>query len=114
MRFSLLALVVLAACGSSADITPPAPTCAQCVATTSVNMQGRLFVPPDIKVAPGATVSFTNLDGFNHNVVFAGTAIATVADFTTGTKTAVMPTTKGTYTFVCTRHAGMTGSVHVE
>ena len=114
MRYSLLALVVLAACGSSADITPPVPTCSQCVATTSVDMKGRLFVPPDIKVAPGATVSFTNSDGFNHNVTFANTTITTVADFTTGTKTTVMPTTKGTYTFVCTRHAGMTGSVHVE
>jgi plastocyanin len=119
MRIGLtLALVALTACsggGSSSDGTPTIPsTPAAPVATTSVNMQGNVFDPTHILVAPGATVTFTNSDGISHNVIFAGQAVAPISDWTTGNRTAVMPTAPGTYSYTCTLHAGMSGSVKVQ
>lgn len=86
-------------------VTAPAP---------SVTLTGSQFVPPSIVVAPGATVDFTNLDGFSHNVTFADAGITSVPNFSSGTRAVTMPVAVGTYTYRCTLHAGMTGSVKVE
>jgi plastocyanin len=121
MRIGLtLALVAMTACGGggSSGGTPTTPTTpstpAAPVATTSVNMQGSAFDPAHILVAPGATVTFTNSDGISHNVIFAGQAVPPINDWTSGNRTAVMPTAVGTYAYTCTLHPGMSGSVKVQ
>jgi plastocyanin len=120
MRFRLmLAIVAAAACGGSgSDGTPTTPfiptTPNTPVATTSVSLQGNLFSPADIVVAPSAAVTFTNTDGINHNVVFANQGITSIGDWPSGTRTATMPAAAGTYTFTCTLHAGMNGTVKVQ
>jgi plastocyanin len=86
--------------------TPAAPT-----ATTSVAMQNTAFNPQDIVVSPGATVTWTNNDGINHNVTFAN---ASTGDFSSGSQSLVMPTATGTYNYSCTIHRGMTGTVKVQ
>lgn len=113
MRYSLLTLVLVAACGSS-DVLVAPPAGPAPVVTTSVTMQSRLFAPASIQVSPGATVTFTNADNFNHNVTFSGGAVATIPNFATGAKTAVMPMTAGLYNYTCTLHSGMNGSVTVK
>ncbi len=118
-------IAVLGACGgsgggTSAPITPTTPTTPTTpntpgpVVATAVRLSGSAFVPPDIQVTPGATVTFTNTDGIVHDVTFASTAITSVGNFTTGDRTAVMPTTAGTYAYRCTHHIGMNGSVLVK
>lgn len=122
MRSPLLlaSLVLLAACGGSADSTtapgtgtgtgtPPVPT-----VTTSVNLSGNTFSPSAIQVSPGAVVTWTNSDSYNHNVTFASTDVGTVANFATGSRTLTMPAAVGTYTYHCTIHAGMNGTVEVK
>jgi plastocyanin len=84
------------------------------VATTAVDMKNSAFNPANIKVAPSATVNFTNSDGINHNVTFASTAVTSVGNFASGTQAVTMPAAAGTYTFRCTLHAGMSGSVLVQ
>ena len=84
------------------------------VATTSVSLINTAFVPPDIRVSPGATVTFTNNDGIQHNVTFANSGIVSTGNFASGPKNVVMPVTPGTYTFQCTIHGGMAGSVLVQ
>ena len=65
-------------------------------------------------VSPSATVVFTNSDGYNHNITFASAAVTGAGDFATGTKSIAMPAAAGTYTYRCTLHAGMSGSVLVQ
>ena len=103
------ALAITLGCGGAAGPLEPEP-----VATTTVNILSKTFDPPSIKVAAGATVTFNNQDTFNHNITFADTTITSVANFAASTRTAVMPTTPGTYTYTCTRHSGMIGTIRVE
>lgn len=84
------------------------------VVTTSVNLQGTAYNPADIQVSPGATVTFTNLDGIPHTVTFDNTSIASVDQFSTGAKTVTMPTATGTYAYHCTIHPTMKGTVLVK
>jgi hypothetical protein len=52
--------------------------------------------------------------GINHNVTFASVSVTGATDFASGSRPVVMPTAPGTYTYRCTIHPGMTGSVLVE
>ena len=83
------------------------------VATTSVQMQANKFAPASIRVAPSATVTWTNSDGYPHNVVFSGT-VGTIAAFDAGNRSLQMPSAAGTYNYTCNLHAGMNGSVTVQ
>jgi plastocyanin len=76
-------------------------------------MSGSRFSPNAIRVAPGATVTWTNSDGIDHNVTFAG-AVGTIPAFKTGSKALQMPSAAGSYTYSCTLHSGMNGSVQVQ
>jgi plastocyanin len=112
-----LFLLAAAACGGGGDsaTNPGNPgNSGNPVVTTSVNIQGTAFNPNEIQVSPGATVSFTNNDGFAHNVTFSSSAITSITDFSTGTKSTAMPTVAGTYAFHCTIHPSMTGTVKVQ
>lgn len=121
MRYSrLLALVVAASCGggggsSSTPTTPVVPvTPTVPVATTAVSLKSNQFNPPDILVAPSATVTFTNNDGIAHNVTFASPDVASINNWSTGDRTAKMPAPAGTYSYTCTIHPGMNGTVKVQ
>lgn len=121
---SILALAVLVtSCGGSDSsvtgttnpITPTPPvTPVAPVVTTSVDMKNTAFTPSAIQVSSGAVVTFTNSDGFAHNVTFANTAIGNTGNYSTGAKTLTMPAAAGSYTFQCTLHGGMNGSVTVK
>jgi plastocyanin len=115
--FYLFPLAAVLACGGGSDTTSPGGGGGggSAVATTSVTMQGTAFNPPAIRVAPGATVTWTNADGFAHNVRFAASAASiAIADFATGSRTLQMPAAAGTYTYTCGLHPGMNGSVTVQ
>jgi plastocyanin len=119
-RFILLSLAAALACGGSSDSTGPGGTGGTGgtggsgpVATTAVTMQTNRFSPAAIRVAPSATVTWTNADGYNHNVIFAG-AVGTIPAFSTGNQSLQMPSAVGTYSYSCNLHAGMTGTVQVQ
>lgn len=84
------------------------------VTTTSVTMQSTAFNPPDIRVSPSAVVTWTNMDATNHNVTFSDASIGTTGNFSSGAKTLAMPAAPGTYSYRCTIHAGMSGTVQVQ
>jgi plastocyanin len=120
MRFRLMiALVVAAACGggggSDTPINPIIPSTPDSpIATTSVSLQDNAFNPRDIVVSPSAIVTFTNTDRIAHNVIFANQNVQSITDWTSGDRTATMPAAAGTYSYTCTIHAGMSGTVKVQ
>jgi plastocyanin len=121
----LAVLVVAAACGGGDSVTggttggtnggiggPGGGN--QAVATTSVSMSGLQFNPPAILVGPSATVTWTNQDNTAHNVTFSSASITSIGDFSSGTKSTTMPAAPGTYSYRCTIHPGMNGTVTVQ
>jgi plastocyanin len=114
--FTLAAALVLMGCSGSGygGTTGPSNDPGPPVMTQSVDLRHQAFSPGRIQVTPGATVEFTNDDGIAHNITFSSNAITGAADFVTGKRTVVMPTTPGTYAYHCTIHAGMAGTVTVQ
>ena len=78
-----------------------------------VLIKGNQFTPADIVVSPGAVVSFTNVDNDSHSATFDQPAVVGTPVFTSGTKTVQMPTSLGAYTYHCSIHAAMHGTVIV-
>ena len=86
---------------------PPTPT-----ATNAVTVSDNQFAPSAIRVAPGTTVTWTWAQGSSvHNVTFEGGASNNLANGATFSHT--FPTA-GTFTYQCTLHPGMTGTVTVQ
>ena len=120
-RLSMIAALSLAAAGcgggggSDTPINPIIPsTPAVPVATTAVSLQNNTFNPENIVVAPSAVVTFTNNDHLAHNVIFANQTITSITDWQNGDRTATMPAAAGTYSYTCTIHPGMSGTVKVQ
>ena len=124
MRSSWIAVLCLAAaaCGGSDSLTGGTPGGINDgtgggtppTATTSVTMSGLQFKPGAIAVSKGATVTWTNQDNLAHNVTFDDMSIGSIGDFSSGSKSLVMPSTTGTFTYHCTIHPGMNGTVTIQ
>ena len=94
--------------GTGNPTTPATP-----VATNAVSVQDNQFSPKDISVSVGTTVTWTWAAGVaDHNVAFGdGPASANLRGGATYTRTFG---TAGTFTYSCTLHAGMNGTVLVK
>lgn len=133
---ALVALVALAsACGGGGsggnDREPTTPTgpggpkpTATPVASATVAMSSRAsdgysaeehrFTPEQVTLRLGGTVTWTNETGLTHNVTFgaADGAPQNVANNASGSSQRTFAKA-GTYTYTCTNHSGMSGSVVV-
>jgi plastocyanin len=104
---TLVAVVAaLAACGGSDPNVDP-------TATNAVSMRSVAFAPAHIRVSVGETVTWTNEDDVDHDVVFEGDGIRSplVAGGATYEQTFE---TAGVFDYVCSVHPGMRGRVTVE
>jgi plastocyanin len=114
----LAAAFALVGCGGGTSYSgvtaPPQMSPSPPVMTTNVGLKNLAFSPAAIQVTPGATVQFTNNDGIEHNITFSASSVSDPIDFSTGTRSVVMPTTTGTYAYHCTIHAGMAGTIAVQ
>ena len=101
------AVVVLAGCGGAAASAAPART-------TTVDLPASYkFVPAQIEVSPGSTVTWTNHDNFTHTVQLEGQS--EVHTLRPGESVQISFSTPGTYLYVCTLHTqNMRGSVTVR
>ena len=110
---------VLAACNAppAAPVqpTPPsAPELATCPSTIAI--RDFAFEPANCRVAPGTTLTFTNYDSAQHNAVSMDGA---TASFETPTldeneSAPVTFTATGQYSYECTFHPDMTGTITVQ
>jgi plastocyanin len=119
-----LALILcIISCGGSDVITtgppPPPPTCTP---ANTFCMGVQTFIPTTLTVPVNTTVAWTNDSGSPHNVTWdtpagrnaagLGDGTGNITDFSQGSHTRKF-TTAGTFTFTCTIHAGMTGTLTV-
>lgn len=94
----------------TAPPTAPAPPTA-----ATVTIQATAYHPATLIVAPGALVTWTNLDNARHSASFASALVGATPIFTSGSQRLVMPTTPGTYAYQCAVHgAAMRGTVVVQ
>ena len=81
--------------------------------TASVAMDGTTFVPGDVTVAVGETVTWVNKDPFPHNVASTPGGFAS-QDLQPGDTWRFTPRAEGRFPYVCTLHPGMTGTLIVS
>lgn len=113
----LTAIVVCLACsvsGYAQSYTPaPAPSSAPSTAPSAppvVHLSDYKFNPNTLTVNVGDTVTFINDDSFTHNVM--GDTFQS-GDITGGQSWKHTFDTAGTFTYVCTYHPGMKGTIIV-
>jgi plastocyanin len=109
---ALAGLFTLAACSSSDGTASAAP--GDAVATTAVDLpKSYRFVPEDIKVRVGDTVTWPNNDNFIHNVQLIRQDVT--RDLRIGSSASVTFDRAGLVRYQCSLHpAQMKGSVLVE
>ncbi|MDA4124470.1 MAG: cupredoxin domain-containing protein [Thaumarchaeota archaeon] len=94
----------------------PATGVESCTSVCTVNIENATFIPGTIKVAEGATIVWTNDDGFSHTVTpFNSTAWGSriLAPGESFTLTVGRNLTVGVYYYDCNIHPSMIGEVMV-
>jgi plastocyanin len=79
---------------------------------TTVNIASFAFSPKTLTVKAGQQVTFTNNDSVDHTTTSSAWDSGNVAPGTSYTLTA--PSTPGTYTYTCSIHPFMTGTLVVQ
>ena len=120
LRSALLCVAVVSA-ASCADKSPTAPSSgtitnggSATALSVDVTMPSVVFAPNHIDIAQGGVIRFI-FTALEHDVRFGGVAGAP-SDILTTSNTTISKTfaTKGTFNFLCTLHANMTGVVVVH
>ena len=107
ITFLISAAFIYTGCSKSSNSGMSGP------GANEVWMKNTAFDPASITVSVNSTVTWTNKDGYSHDVT------ATDSSFYSGTIPSGATythqfTTAGTYTYRCTFHPGMTGVVVVK
>ena len=105
----VISVLLLAGCGRSGPGGTPAPT-------NAVNLPPSYkFVPADISVAAGTTVTWTNNDNFTHTVQFTDGGLPTEPmHMERGQSVSFTFASAGTFHYQCSLHPqNMKGSVTV-
>jgi plastocyanin len=123
MRRALLVFVLagamLAACGSSSKpAAAPAPVDMRGKTAVEIDAKSNQWTPNDIIVDVGTKVTWRNTDPILHNIKKSADAVDFGAkfgldSFSPGASYSFTFTKAGTFAYVCTIHAGMTGKVQV-
>jgi plastocyanin len=78
---------------------------------TEIQIDTYCFAPTVLYADPGDTVTWTNLDRIPHNVAGANSAWGSFESFRRPRKVSYSFTKPGVYSYVCTIHPGMVGTV---
>jgi plastocyanin len=79
----------------------------------TIPMQGNQFLPAELTVAPGTTVTWVNLDGEDHDVLAVDTSFWSPRGLHPGESYAFTFTVPGVYVYVCDLHHNMAGVITV-
>lgn len=110
---ALGATLLLGGCGDDGEPTAdPAPAEAN-EGATAVEIKEFAFQPGDLAVEVGATVTFTNRDGFDHTVTAKDKSFDS-GDIAAGATFEQVFAQAGTFDYLCAIHNSMTGKVTVS
>ncbi len=110
----LILACAVAGCSSyQSPASPAAPTQAAGDSANAVVMKNFAFSPATITVNTGTTVTWTNDDGATHTVVSDSGAFAS-EPLGPGSSFRFTFNTAGTYTYHCSIHTSMKGTVVVQ
>jgi plastocyanin len=128
MTLAVLAALALAAagCGSSSSKKSSSSSSRGSAASSSasggaapagggaIKLQNTAFSPKSTTVKVGQKITWTNEDGFDHNVTAESGATFKSKDFGKGGTFTFTPTKAGTIKYVCTIHPGMSATITVQ
>ncbi|WP_030587796.1 cupredoxin domain-containing protein [Streptomyces anulatus] len=117
-------LLATASCSNSGNDNGygTAPTSTSAAPTTSSAVPGAVrivienftFSPADLQVRPGAQVTVVNRDSASHTVTATGDKAFDTGTIRAGaTATFTAPSTPGSYSYLCTIHPNMKGTLTV-
>ncbi len=109
----LVVLLALAGCGggSPAPATTAAPSAPP--AAVTVALSGIAFVPAQVTVHVGQSVTWTDEDTVTHDVRSTSGEVIRSPLLHRGATFSFTPTRAGTIAYVCTIHPGMAGTIVV-
>ncbi|MCU0494392.1 MAG: plastocyanin/azurin family copper-binding protein [Chloroflexaceae bacterium] len=79
----------------------------------AVGMNNRQFSPASLTIQAGQTVTWTNNEALPHNITAADRSFSS-ANLTQGQTFSRRFDSPGSYSYLCTLHAGMTGTITVQ
>jgi plastocyanin len=111
---SLLGAVLSGCSGDSSNSygTPSSPTAPSSQPNT-VNMSGMAFGPASLTVPRNTTVTWHNADAVTHTST-SDTGVWDTGDIAAGGSKTTTFATAGTFTYHCTHHPSMTGTIIVQ
>ncbi|MCX4624626.1 cupredoxin domain-containing protein [Streptomyces albogriseolus] len=117
----MFALLSLVGCSDGGNGTAPA-TSPSSAATTAGPASARIvienftFSPADLQVRPGVKITVVNRDSVPHTVTATGDKTTFDTGNITGgaTVTFTVPSTTGSYSYICTIHPNMKGTLTVR
>jgi plastocyanin len=117
--FSTLVLLIgvgfAAACGSSSSTSPTSSTqSADVTITIQGNRGNQSFAPEPATMRAGQTVAWRNADSVTHNATQDANRFATSNLGAGATSSPITMSTAGTFTYHCTIHPGMVGTITVQ
>jgi len=116
----LIAAFALAACGSSSSDKSSGSSASGGGTTTSassgdqVTIKNFKFGPDNLSVAKGTTVTFTNNDTANHTATATGANAFDTGTLNQGATKTVTLDKPGTYSYMCSFHPFMHGTITVK
>jgi len=118
-RLAIVAIgvAIVSACGSNSP-SPTAPTAspaADVTVTIQSNNGSNSYAPNPVSMRVGQTIVWRNADSITHTATQDGSGFntGTVAAGATSAA-ATMMNTAGTFTYHCTIHPGMVGTINVQ
>jgi plastocyanin len=116
-RLSMVAIgvsIIVSACGSDSS-SPTAPsTAADVTVTIQGNNASNSYAPNPVSVRVGQTIAWRNADSITHTATQDSGGFNTGSVAAGATSVVTMLNTAGTFTYHCTIHPGMVGTVSVQ
>ena len=119
LRLAIVAIgvsIIVSARGSdSSSPTAPVPsTTADVTVTIQGNNVSNSYAPNPVSMRVGQTVVWRNADSITHTATQDGAGFNTGTVAAGATSAATMMSTAGTFTYHCTIHPGMVGTINVQ
>jgi plastocyanin len=107
--------LIVSACGDSSSPTAPATsTAADVTVTIQGNNSSNSYAPNPVSMRVGQTIAWRNADSITHTATQDGAGFNTGTVAAGATSAATMMSTAGTFTYHCTIHPGMVGTINVQ